>query len=127
MAMDEAHCVSMWGHDFRPEYRQLQVLRDALPGVPIGAYTATATSHVRRDIEEQLRLDRPEVLVGRFDRPNLLFRVRRRLNAFRQVSEVLDRHRGESGIIYCIRRADVDEMCAHLAGRGYGVAPTTRA
>ena len=123
VAVDEAHCVSMWGHDFRPEYRQLQILREALPGIPIGAYTATATAHVRRDIEEQLRLNRPEVLVGRFDRPNLLFRVRRRANSFKQVGEVLERHRGESGIVYCIRRADVDEMCQQLSTRGYRVAP----
>jgi ATP-dependent DNA helicase RecQ len=123
VAVDEAHCVSMWGHDFRPEYRQLSILREALPGVPIGAYTATATAHVRHDIAEQLRLDHPEVLVGKFDRPNLLYRVRRRTQSSRQINEVLERHRGESGIIYCIRRADVDEMAADLAGRGYRVTP----
>jgi len=123
VAVDEAHCVSMWGHDFRPEYRQLRILREALPGVPIGAYTATATGQVRRDIEEQLRLVHPQVLVGKFDRPNLVYRVRRRTNTLKQVSEVLDRHRGESGIIYCIRRADVDGLCLQLAGRGYAVAP----
>ncbi len=123
VAVDEAHCVSMWGHDFRPEYRQLNILREELPGVPIGAYTATATAHVRHDIAEQLRLDHPEVFVGRFDRPNLLYRVRRRTQSSRQINEVLERHRGESGIIYCIRRADVDEMAADLAGRGYRVAP----
>ncbi len=123
VAIDEAHCVSMWGHDFRPEYRQLRTLRDILPGIPIGAYTATATEQVRRDISEQLALDRPRVLVGRFDRPNLVFRVRRRNHACTQVGEVMDRHAGESGIIYCIRRADVDEMCVRLAARGYRVAP----
>jgi len=123
VAIDEAHCVSMWGHDFRPEYRQLQVVRKALPGIPIGAYTATATQQVRRDIEEQLCLNRPEVLVGRFDRPNLLFRVRRRGTLVRQAVEVLDSHKGESGIIYCIRRSDVDEMCRSLSSRGYIVAP----
>ena len=123
VAIDEAHCVSMWGHDFRPEYRQLSILKEALPGVPIGAYTATATEPVRRDIAEQLRLDRPEILVGEFDRPNLLYRVRRRTNALKQVRDVLDRHKNESGIIYCIRRADVDEMTATLAGHGYRVAP----
>jgi ATP-dependent DNA helicase RecQ len=123
VAIDEAHCVSMWGHDFRPEYRKLSVLRDILPGIPIGAYTATATDHVRRDISEQLRLDRPEVLVGNFDRPNLIYRVRRRTNALRQIREVLDRHAGESGIIYCIRRTDVDKTAQSLAEQGYRVAP----
>jgi ATP-dependent DNA helicase RecQ len=123
VAVDEAHCVSMWGHDFRPEYRQLRILRQALPGVPIGAYTATATEQVRRDIAEQLQLEQPEVFVGNFDRPNLLYRVRRRSNGFKQLSEVLSRHNGESGIVYCIRRADVDEMSRHLADHGFRVAP----
>ncbi len=123
VAIDEAHCVSMWGHDFRPEYRRLSVLRDILPGIPIGAYTATATEPVRRDIAEQLRLDRPEILVGNFDRPNLIYRVRRRTNGHRQIRDVLDRHAGESGIIYCIRRADVDAITRTLAGEGYRVAP----
>ncbi len=123
VAIDEAHCVSMWGHDFRPEYRQLSILREALPGIPIGAYTATATEQVRRDIAGQLRLDHPEILVGGFDRPNLIYRVRRRTNALKQIRDVLDRHRGESGIIYCIRRADVDEMTQALSSHGYRVAP----
>ena len=123
VAVDEAHCVSMWGHDFRPEYRKLSILREALPGIPIGAYTATATEHVRRDIAEQLNLNQPQIFVGKFDRPNLIYRVRRRTNSLKQVREVLDRHRGESGIVYCIRRADVDEMSQALAGRGYRVAP----
>ena len=113
----------MWGHDFRPEYRKLSVLRDALPGIPIGAYTATATEPVRRDIADQLRLDRPEILVGNFDRPNLVYRVRRRTNALRQIRDVLDRHAGESGIVYCLRRADVDALTRTLAGQGYRVAP----
>jgi ATP-dependent DNA helicase RecQ len=123
VAIDEAHCVSMWGHDFRPEYRQLSILREALPGIPIGAYTATATEQVRRDIAGQLQLDHPEILVGGFDRPNLIYRVRRRVNALKQIRELLDRHRGESGIIYCIRRADVDEMARALSSHGYRVAP----
>ncbi|MBN2320561.1 MAG: RecQ family ATP-dependent DNA helicase, partial [Acidobacteria bacterium] len=117
------HCVSMWGHDFRPEYRKLSALRDILPGIPIGAYTATATEPVRRDIAEQLRLDRPEILVGNFDRPNLIYRVHRRTNALRQIRNVLDRHARESGIIYCIRRADVDAIARNLAAQGYRAAP----
>jgi ATP-dependent DNA helicase RecQ len=123
VAIDEAHCVSMWGHDFRPEYRQLGLLRDTLPGIPIGAYTATATDHVRHDIAEQLRLNQPAVLVGRFDRRNLLYRVRRRTNTLKQVREIIEHHPGDSGIIYCIRRADVEELCADLADAGYRAVP----
>jgi len=123
VAVDEAHCVSMWGHDFRREYRQLCILKQSLPGIPIGAYTATATEQVRRDISEQLGLDCPEILVGEFDRPNLIYRVHRRTHTLRQIQEVLERHAGESGIIYCMRRADVDEMTESLASHGYRVAP----
>ena len=123
IAIDEAHCVSMWGHDFRPEYRQLGELKEAFPGIAIHAYTATATEMVRTDIERQLRLKNPKVLVGSFDRPNLVYRVERRKNKLKQVCRVLDRHKNESGIIYCIRRRDVDELCAALRSSGYKAAP----
>ena len=123
IAIDEAHCVSMWGHDFRPEYRRLRVLREIFPKVPIGAYTATATVEVRRDIAVQLGLDNPEILVGDFDRPNLVYRVRRRVNTVNQIREIINRHAGESGIIYCIRRSDVDEITAALIKNSHRAVP----
>ena len=123
IAIDEAHCVSMWGHDFRPEYRQLGLLKQVFPKVTIGAYTATATEHVRGDIAEQLHLENPEMLIGSFDRPNLVYKIRRRTNRAKQVRDVLDRHKGESGIVYCIRRKDVDGLCTVLRAKGYNVLP----
>jgi ATP-dependent DNA helicase RecQ len=123
IAIDEAHCVSMWGHDFRPEYRKLRMLKEVFGDVTIGAYTATATEQVRHDIVEQLHLDNPEMLIGSFDRPNLVYKIRRRTNKVKQVCTVLDRHKGESGIIYCIRRKDVDGMYAQLSTKGYSILP----
>lgn len=123
IAVDEAHCVSMWGHDFRPEYRQLGRLKRVFGDIAIHAYTATATEHVRDDIGGQLRLADPEVLVGSFDRPNLVYKVGRTDDIVGQVSAGLDRHQNESGIVYCIRRKDVDALCGQLSGRGYRVLP----
>jgi len=123
IAIDEAHCISMWGHDFRPEYRQLGSLRQVFPNVAIGAYTATATGQVRQDIAAQLRLKDPTMLVGSFDRPNLIYKVRPRSKIVKQVCEVLDRYQGESGIIYCIRRKDVEQMTESLKAKGYRAAP----
>ncbi len=123
IAIDEAHCISHWGHDFRPEYRQLGNLKERFPGVAIHAYTATATEPVQKDIACQLRLDKPRLLIGDFDRPNLVYRVRRRTSRLDQVRATLDRHRGESGIVYCLRRRDVEELCASLTSRGYRAVP----
>ncbi len=118
VAIDEAHCISQWGHDFRPEYRQLGGLRARLGGVSVHAYTATATSRVRRDIAAQLALRDPIELVGSFDRPNLVYRVLARANLKRQILDVLERHRGEAGIIYCTSRREVDALAAWLRDGG---------
>jgi ATP-dependent DNA helicase RecQ len=123
VAIDEAHCISQWGHDFRPEYRQLGRLRQLLPGVSLHAYTATATARVRQDIAEQLALDDPLELVGGFDRPNLLYRALPRSTLKRQLQEILDRHRGEAGIIYCTSRKEVDALAQWLTVIGRPALP----
>jgi len=120
-AIDEAHCISHWGHDFRPEYRQLRTLRDEFTDASVHAYTATATPEVREDIARQLGLREPSMLVGDFDRPNLTYRVLPRHDEARQVLDVLERHRGEAGIIYCTRRKDVDALAEKLRRRGENV------
>lgn len=118
-AIDEAHCISHWGHNFRPEYRQLTVLRKRFPDASVHAYTATATERVRHDIIEQLGLREPAVLVGCFDRPNLTYRLVPRNRIRHDVVEVLERHRGEAAIIYCISRADTDRLSTYLQSEGY--------
>ncbi len=123
IAIDEAHCISHWGHDFRPEYRQLARIREALPGASLHAFTATATEQVRRDICAQLGLESPTVLVGDFDRPNLTYRVWPRHNVEKQVMEVLHRHVDEAGIIYCKTRRDVDELTEKVRARGIRAVP----
>jgi ATP-dependent DNA helicase RecQ len=123
LAIDEAHCISQWGHDFRPEYRQLGRLRTVFPDVSLHAFTATATARVRRDITSQLQLHAPLELVGSFDRPNLIYRVLPRANLKRQILDVLARRPGQAGIIYCLSRREVDALAAWLAGTGVRVRP----
>lgn len=123
VVIDEAHCISQWGHDFRPEYRALRTLREAFPDIHMHAYTATATDHVRQDIVTELGLRDPEVLVGSFDRPNLVYRARPRSNAFDDVRAIVERRKGDAGIVYCIRRKDVDALCARLSQAGCRVLP----
>jgi ATP-dependent DNA helicase RecQ len=114
VAIDEAHCISQWGHDFRPEYRQLSSLRDRWAGVGLHAFTATATERVRRDIAAQLGLRAPAELVGSFDRPNLLYRVLARANMKTQIASVLARHKDQAGIVYCQSRKEVERLAAWL-------------
>ncbi len=123
IAVDEAHCISQWGHDFRPEYRQLARLRELLPGTSVHAYTATATARVRRDIATQLGLRGPLEIVGSFDRPNLLYRVLPRGGLKRQLLEILARHPKEGGIVYCTSRREVDALAAWLTGEGIPALP----
>ncbi len=122
-AIDEAHCISHWGHDFRPEYRQLALLRDRFPAASIHAFTATATPRVRDDIARQLNLRDPATLVGIFDRPNLVYRVVPRTDRGAQTLAILGRHKGEASIVYCISRKETERLAATLAGAGLLARP----
>jgi ATP-dependent DNA helicase RecQ len=121
-AIDEAHCISHWGHDFRPEYRRLAELKERFPQASVHAYTATATERVRLDIAEQLRLKEPAVLVGVFDRPNLVYRIVPRVDTAAQAVDVIRRHAGQASIVYCISRKDTESMAATLRQHGVRAA-----
>lgn len=119
LAIDEAHCVSQWGHDFRPEYLQLSVLRERFPGVPRIALTATADAQTRAEILGRLELDEARVFVSSFDRPNIRYRIVEKDDARRQVLDFIRaEHAGEAGIVYCLSRRKVDETAAFLESQG---------
>ncbi len=123
LAIDEAHCISEWGHDFRPEYRQITKLRDLLPGVPVMALTATATGRVRDDIIKHLRLTGPHTFVASFNRPNLSYRVIPKDQPAKQIINFVRTRETESGIIYCASRATAERVAESLAGRGFLARP----
>lgn len=119
IAVDEAHCVSQWGHDFRPEYRLIGEVRDALGGVQVIAFTATADAQTREDIEGRLFTAPPRTFLRGFDRPNISLAMTPRNNGRKQLTDFLARHKGESGIIYCQSRKRVEETAAHLRAAGF--------
>jgi ATP-dependent DNA helicase RecQ len=112
--IDEAHCISHWGHDFREDYRNLRIIKETFKPISVHAFTATATEEVQKDILEELRLENPQTHIGPVDRPNL---------TYRQVTDLLGKHADESGIIYCLRRDDVDTLSARLNDLGFKNLP----
>ena len=123
IAIDEAHCISEWGHDFRPEYRELKKLRAQFPDVPIMALTATATKRVRDDIVKQLKLRQPRCYVASFNRPNLTYRVMPKSSAYQQVLDFVRARPNESGIVYCASRKSSDTLAEKLTRDGIKALP----
>jgi len=123
IAIDEAHCISEWGHDFRPGYRQLKLLKEHLPKIPLIAMTATAISEVQQDIVTQLKLANPKYYKASLNRNNLFYQVKPKDNAYQQLLQYLEDHNKDSGIIYCQSRKDTDNLANKLQSDGYRVLP----
>ncbi|HRH44381.1 MAG TPA: DNA helicase RecQ [Pyrinomonadaceae bacterium] len=122
-AIDEAHCISSWGHDFRPEYLQLAKLKKNFPSTPIIALTATADKLVRQDIVERLNIKKAEVFVSSFNRENIYYAVEPKRNSYNQLLNFLGKHKENSGIIYCLSRKSVENMALDLQSEGFSVLP----
>ena len=123
IAIDEAHCVSQWGHDFRQDYLSLHELREWFPGVPRMALTATATALTREEIIQRLALTDAETLVSNFDRPNIRYQVQAKTDANKQLEQFLTRHRNEAGIIYCLSRKKTESTAERLNRQGFNALP----
>ncbi|MCU0240730.1 MAG: RecQ family ATP-dependent DNA helicase [Pyrinomonadaceae bacterium] len=122
-AIDEAHCISSWGHDFRPEYLQLAKLKRNFPKIPVIALTATADKLVRRDIVERLSIQNGKIFVSSFNRPNIFYSVEPKRNSFNQLLNFLDKRKNDSGIIYCLSRKSVENLAEDLRANGFSALP----
>ena len=123
IAIDESHCISEWGHDFRPDYRNLKMLRNMFPAVPVMALTATATQKVREDIICQLSLQKAKIFTSSFNRPNLSYAVLPKKNSYDQLINIFREHRNEAAIIYCFSRKDTEHLAADLRQEGFKALP----
>ena len=123
IAIDESHCISEWGHDFRPDYRNLKMLRNIFPAVPVMALTATATPKVREDIICQLSLEKAKIFTSSFNRPNLSYAVLPKKNSYDHLINIFREHQDEAAIIYCFSRKDTEHLAADLRQRGFKALP----